>query len=131
MVAYGIADERIEDVPMEPTEILHTLIEARAVVRYAETNRYQRLIVVSAPFHQPRAFITTASVALREYPALKLYSVPGNAQPWDEVVTHSQGTLTGTRAGLIAQEAQRIETYTALGDLASRDKLLEYLRVRG
>jgi uncharacterized SAM-binding protein YcdF (DUF218 family) len=130
MVAYGVADERIEDVPMEPTDILHTLIEARAVVRYATTNRYQRLIVVSAPFHQQRAFITMASVALREYPALKFYSVPGNAQPWDEVVTHSQGTLTGTRAGLIAREAQRIEAYTAQGDLLPRERILQYLRTR-
>jgi uncharacterized SAM-binding protein YcdF (DUF218 family) len=130
MVECGMAAEQVEDVPMEPTDILHTLIEARAVVRYAKTKGYQQLIVVSAPFHQHRAFITMVSVALREYPALKLYSVPGNAQSWDEAVTHSQGTLTGTRADLIAHEARRIETYTAQGDLLGRERILQYLRTR-
>ena len=74
--------------------------------------------------------MTMVSVTLRDCPALKLYSVPGRAQSWDEVVTHSQGTLTGTRAQLIAQEQQRIRTYTAQGDLAPRATVLEYLRSR-
>jgi len=48
----------------------------------------------------------------------------------DEVVTHSQGILTGTRAELIAAEQERIDKYTAQGDLASRAQVLEYLRTR-
>jgi uncharacterized SAM-binding protein YcdF (DUF218 family) len=130
MAAYGIGEARVEDVPMEPTEILHTLIEARAVVRFARDNGYRRLIAVSAPFHQVRAFMTLVSVVMSEYPDLKLYSVPGNAQHWDEIVTHSQGTLTGTRAGLIAEELKRIDTYTAKGDLLPRAAVLQYLRTR-
>jgi hypothetical protein len=71
------------------------------------------------------------TAALREYPSLKLYSVPGAPQPWDEVVTHSQGTLQGTRAELIAEEQKRIDRYTAQGDLLPRESILEYLRTRG
>ena len=74
--------------------------------------------------------MTAVTAALREYPALRIYSYPGEAQPWDEVVTHSQGRLTGTRAAFIAEEQQRIEKYTAQGDLAPRSKILEYLRAR-
>lgn len=74
--------------------------------------------------------MTAVTVALSEYPELKLYSRPGRAQPWDEVVTHSQGVLQGTRAELIAAEQQRIEKYTAQGDLAGRNRILEYLRTR-
>ncbi len=47
-----------------------------------------------------------------------VYNLPGAPQRWDEVVTHSQGKLCGTRAELIAEEQRRIEQYTAQGDLA-------------
>jgi hypothetical protein len=130
MVEFGIPAEVIEEVPMEPTEILHTLIESQKAVRFARQRDYRRLIVTSSPFHQERAFITAVTAALREYPALKIYSYPGEPQPWDEVVTHSQGKLAGTRAELIAAERQRIEKYTAQGDLAPRVQILEYLRTR-
>jgi hypothetical protein len=130
MLDFGIPDAAIEEVPMEPTEILHTLIESEKTVRFAKARRYERLIVVSAPFHQERAFMTMVTAALREYPSLKLHSVPGVPQPWDEVVTHSQGKLQGTRAELIAEEQNRIDKYTALGDLAPRADILKYLRAR-
>lgn len=130
MVDLGIAAEAIEEVPMEPTEILHTLIESRALVQLAKARGYRSLIVVSAPFHQERAFMTAVTAALWDYPTLKLYSGPGRTQPWDEVVTGSQGTLKGTRAELIAAEQQRIDKYTAQGDLADRAKILDYLRLR-
>jgi len=87
-------------------------------------------VVTSVPFHQERAFITMVSAATQAYPELRIYSHPGTALPWDEVVTHSQGTLTGTRAGLIAEERKRIDTYTARGDLVPRAEVLRYLRQR-
>lgn len=131
MVEFGIPTNVIEEVPMEPTEILHTLIESENVVRFAKARDYQRLMVVSAPFHQERAFMTVVTVATRECPSLKVYSYPGAPQSWDEVVTHSQGRLRGTRAELIAEEQHRIEKYAAQGDLAPRAKILKYLRTRG
>jgi hypothetical protein len=130
MIASGIPAGMIEEVPMEPTRILHTLIECQKAVRLARAQGYQRLIVVSSPFHQERAFMTMVTAALREYPSLKLYSIPGTPQRWDEVVTHSQGKLRGTRAELIAEEQKRIEKYIAQGDLAPRETVLEYLRAR-
>lgn len=130
MAEFGIPTSVIEEVPMEPTEILHTLIESEKVVRFARAEGYQRLIVTSAPFHQERAFLTIVTIAMREYPSLKVYSHPGAPQRWDEVVTHSQGRLRGTRVELIAEEQNRIEKYTAQGDLAPRVKILEYLRTR-
>jgi len=130
MANCGIPADVVDEVPTEPTEILHTLIEARAVVRLAHARRYRHLIVVAAPFHQQRAVMTTVSVTLREYSRLKIYSRPGAAQRWDEVVTHSQGTLQATRAELIGEERRRIETYTAQGDLAAQADILEYLRRR-
>jgi len=130
MVEAGIPEDAIEDVPTEPTEILHTLIESEALVRHARAKGYRRLIVISAPFHQERAFMTAVTAALADYPDLKLFSRPGRAQPWDEVVTHSQGILEGTRAEMVVPEQQRIEKYTAQNDLAERARVLEYLRTR-
>jgi len=130
MAEAGIPAEAIEEVPMEPTGILHTLIESEKVVDLAQTNSHARLIVISSPFHQERAFMTLVTVAMRLYPTLRVYSYPGAPQPWDRVVTHSQGTLTGTRAELIAEERRRIETYTAKGDIAGRAEILRYLRTR-
>jgi uncharacterized SAM-binding protein YcdF (DUF218 family) len=130
LIEFGIPADVIEEVPMEPTEVLHTLIESESVVRFARRRGFQRLIVTSSPFHQERAFMTAVTATLREYPALKIHSYPGEPQPWDEVVTHSQGKLTATRAGLIAEEQKRIEKYTARGDLAPRHQILDYLRTR-
>ncbi|MDI6451163.1 YdcF family protein [Anaerobaca lacustris] len=130
MVRAGVPDEVIEEVPTEPTDILHTKIEAQAIVRFATIRGCRRLIVTSAPFHQERAFMAAVTAAMHDDPDLMIYSVPGRAQPWDEVVTHSQGTLRGTRAELIESERQRIETYAAQGDLACRADVLAYLRRR-
>ncbi len=130
MIESGIPAGAIEEVPMEPTEILHTRIESQKVVRFAKAQNYQRLLVVSSPFHQQRAFMAMVTAALREYPSLKLYSAPGAPQPWDEVVIHSQGKLRGTRAELIAEEQKRIEKYTTQDDLLPGEQILEYLRTR-
>jgi hypothetical protein len=130
MADFGIAQEIVEEVSMEPTPILHTLIEAQTVVRHAKANGYGSLIVASVPFHQERAFITVVSAAVREYPSLKVYSCPGRPQRWDEVTVHSQGRLRGTRAELIVEEQKRIDLYTAQGDLLPRSEILAYLRWR-
>ena len=74
--------------------------------------------------------MTAVTLALREYPELYLYSLPGKPLPWQEEVTHSQGEVLGTRAELIAGEMNRIKTYYAKGDLASVDEVLEYLNRR-
>jgi hypothetical protein len=120
----------IREVPMEPTEILHTRLEAEAVVRVARAPAYHPRLGTAVPFHQERAFRAVVTAALQEYPSLKIYSYPGAPQPWDEVVTHSQGWLRGTRAALIAEEQKRIEKYTTEGNLTPCARILEYLRLR-
>jgi len=64
MIDFGIPADAIEEVPMEPTEILHTLIESRAIVQHANAKGYRKLVIVSAPFHQERAFMTAVTAAL-------------------------------------------------------------------
>jgi len=130
LIEMGIPTERIEDVPVAPAEILHTRIESDAAVQFAQAQHYARLLVVAAPFHQERALMSVVTAVLQQDSPLKVYSHPGEPQPWDEVATHSQGRLRGTRAELIAEERKRIETYTARGELLPRAAVLEYLRMR-
>jgi hypothetical protein len=132
MLKSGIEEEQIKAVPPVPadTDLLHTLIEATSAVRYAKERGYQSLAVTAAPFQQPRAFMTAITAALREYPDLYLYSLPGKAMPWQEEVVHSQGKLEGTRAGLIAGEMERIRCYHDRNDLISVKEALNYLNRR-
>lgn len=117
----------IEGVDIGRTDIMHTRIEAEALVRHAQAEGYASLYIVSAPFHQLRAFMTAVTVALEEAPSLRLYSAPGGPLPWKARVTHSQGTLTETRADLIGHEWERIVRYQKKGDLGSISDVLDYL----
>jgi uncharacterized SAM-binding protein YcdF (DUF218 family) len=130
LAARGVTNSVIEEVPVEPTNTLNTLREAEALIRHARKNSYRFMVVTAAPFHQERAFITAVSAALSAYPDLCLYSYPGRALAWDGQVTHSQGTLSATRAGLISSEQERIATYLGKGDLVSCSQVLSYLRKR-
>ncbi|GGG05835.1 YdcF family protein [Pontibacter amylolyticus] len=133
MKKLGIGEEQIIPVPPVPadTDLLHTLIEATSAVRYAKEQGFKSLVVTASPFQQPRAFMTAITAALREYPELYLYSLPGKAMPWQEEVTHSQGKLEDTRAGLIAGEMERIRCYHEQKDLISVKEALGYLNRRG
>jgi hypothetical protein len=110
--------------------MLHTYGEAIAIVAVAKKQGWETLGVVAQPLHQVRALWTTVSVALREYPSLRVYSVVGHPLPWGERVIHSQGTTAGIRASLIQGEAERLVAYRAKGDLVSEKEVLEYLERR-
>lgn len=126
----GISEDQIEGVNAADTATLNTLIESEALVRFAKLRGYERLIVVSSPFHQLRALMTAVTVALREYPDLQIHSQPGPALPWLQTAVHSQGTLESSRNKLIWSEIERIEKYQKKGDLGSFDEALKYLNMR-
>ncbi|WP_299989221.1 YdcF family protein [uncultured Pontibacter sp.] len=132
MTKLGIGVEQLIPVPPVPedTAMLHTLIEATSAVRYAREQGYKSMVVTAAPFQQPRAFMTAITAALREHPSLYLYSLPGKPMLWQEEVTHSQGKLEDTRAGLIAGEMERIRCYHDRNDLISVTEALDYLNRR-
>ncbi|MBX2863261.1 MAG: hypothetical protein KTR27_06865 [Leptolyngbyaceae cyanobacterium MAG.088] len=129
-IAAYVPPELVQPVPTDPTESLNTLIEARATVRYAKAQKITSLLVVAVPFHQQRAVMTIITVALAEYPALRVYSAPGMAMDWQATVVHSQGTLQAKCYELIYGEQERIDKYGKKGDLGSREAVLAYLRQR-
>lgn len=130
LMQQRVPEKSIVGVPIPPVPVLHTLVEAEAVVSYAKERQFQHLCISAAPFHQPRAFMTAVTAALRLYPELKLYSQPGIPLPWLEEAVHSQGKTKGTRRQLIGSEMERIDTYQQKGDLASLETVRAYLDKR-
>jgi hypothetical protein len=130
LVREQISENAIVSIPLPETPIIHTLIEAEALMRFAKEQAYTSLYVTAAPFHQLRAFMTAVTAAIKIYPQIRLYSKPGMAQPWLQKVLHSQGKTYGTRSELIAGELERIEKYGNKGDLLSAQQVLAYLNER-
>ncbi|WP_266206112.1 YdcF family protein [Pontibacter kalidii] len=130
MIKRGILSDKLEGVPDPGKAYLHTLIEAEAMAKHAKDKGYKSIAVAAAPFQQPRAFMTAVTAAHRHYPQLYLYSQPGKPLPWCRKVTHSQGKVEDTRAGLIKGEMERIRKYNAQGDLEAVEEVLDYLSRR-
>lgn len=130
LLALQIEPKQLQGVEIEDTPTLNTLVEAQALIKFAKRQGLTSLYVMAAPFHQIRAFMTAITVALGEYPTLKIYSQPGAALPWHQEVSHSQGTLIAKRSDLIKGELERIETYQRKGDLAGPADVLNYINRR-
>lgn len=130
LTKLGVPEESIEGIPDPGESYLHTLIEAKAMVRHAKDKNYKHIAVAAAPFQQPRAFMAAVTAARLYFPQLYLYSQPGQPLPWCRQVTHSQGKVEDTRAGLIAGEMERISKYNAKGDLDTVEEVLAYLNHR-
>jgi hypothetical protein len=130
LLGPGLREADVIGVPTASFSTLNTLVEAEALVRYAKRKAIARVFVVAAPFQQLRAFVTTVSVVLREFPELRIYNRAGAALAWDETVVHSQGTLRCKRGELIQSELERIERYRGKGDLVSEEEVFSYLRWR-
>jgi len=130
LLAWNVAETNIEGVAVGYDVILHTLSEAEAMMQQVKRKGYQTVLVVAPPFHQPRAFMTAITAALRLYPEVKLYSQPGETLPWLGEAVHSQGNEKALRKDLIQGEAERIAKYQAQGDLAQFEEVLEYLNNR-
>ncbi|GAB3818889.1 YdcF family protein [Pontibacter rugosus] len=130
LVQIGVQPQQIEPVPSPDTEILHTRIEADAMVKHALKQKYKSIIIAASPFQQPRALMAAVTAALAHYPTLYLYSKPGKPLPWCQEANHSQGKVEDTRAGLISGEIERIHKYNQKGDLAYAKDVLEYLNRR-
>ena len=130
LLEFGLLAEQIDYVPYGDAESINSLVESQALVRFAKDRKMRSLILVSPPFHQLRAFMTAATVALKEHPELVIFSHPGAAMSWMESVAHSQGTLQAQRRQLIQEELIRIHTYQDKGDLARFEAVLDYLNRR-
>ena len=130
LLERGVSAESILGVDLNEAASLNTLIEANAMIEFARKRRYADIYICAAPFHQLRAFMTSITAALNHYPRINIYSYSGNALPWLENVSHSQGETLGPRRELIHAEFARIVKYQNKGDLAADHAVLNYLDAR-
>lgn len=111
--------------PQKPKS--NSFTEAQELVRLAKEQGWPNLYIIAPTHHQVRCFISTATVALQEYPELKIYNQVGTTLDWNEEAIHSQGALKGKRHTFIDSEWDRIEKYM---NLVSPAEALAYLENR-
>ncbi len=107
-----------------------TLNEAQSLVRFAKDRGLGSIYITAAPFHQLRAFMTTISVAKKEFPKLRVYNAVGSRLNWSEYGIHSGGMLKGRRYEFLESEWERIRRYHKKGDLVSLAEAVAYLKKR-
>src|SRR5688500_16031485 len=61
LVRENINEQAIVGVPLPETPIIHTLVEAEALMHFARQQAYSNLYITAAPFHQLRAFMTAVT----------------------------------------------------------------------
>lgn len=130
LLSNNIAKEDIIVAPFPKDVFAHTHTEAIQMIEYAKQNSWKTLYVTASPLHQLRAFIEIVTIALWEYPEIKLYSKPGQPLSWTEYALHSQSVAGGKRFELVDSELEKINRYYQKGDLASGKKILAYLNQR-
>ena len=126
-----IGSENIFLVPFQ-YEKANTLTESMALASYLRRTNTYALYLVAPHFHQPRAFMTLASIAIKNFNGLKIYNYPGILLPWERMVYHSQGILNPmkTRRELVEDELIRIMKYQAQGNILPSAQILDYLNRR-
>jgi hypothetical protein len=100
-------------MPLVGSRITNTYSEAQGLLQLSLQRGWRDVGALSFPSHLYRGFRTIASVAIREDPERKVrfWSIAGVPLRWDEVIVHSQGVQRKTRAALILDELDKIESY--------------------
>jgi len=130
MLRYGVSEVKIIKAPPHAGGALNTNTELLEFILFAKTGGWKSVAIVASPFHQLHSLVNAITVAIREYPEFRLYSLAGTVLPWGERVRHSQRMLVDTRAGLIHKEMDRIRRYTEQGDLPPAEAILAYMDER-
>ena len=121
LIDKGVAPDRV----IQEDDSRHTYDQAVAVVGMAHERGWLRLLLVTSPYHQYRAFLTF----LRELhvrskaEAVHLLSVPACQTLWWEKPAGSDTH----RVDLLEAEFTKIEEYRAHGHVASYEDGLKYL----
>lgn len=98
----------------------HTRQQAEEVLELARNNGWKRIILVASSYHQPRAFLTFLKVMHEKDLKLQIINAPAHELPWFEE------TGWGKRIALIDSEFEKIEKYTALGQMATFEEAIDY-----
>ena len=131
LVALGAPAASIEEVPFEVGErLIHTKNESDFLATHCRRRSFYNVLIAAPPIHAVRAFATACTSAMALAPTMRCYCVPGPADPWEAVVTHSQGKVRDSRVALLDGELDRVSAYTKKGDIAKAADILAYLAKR-
>jgi hypothetical protein len=129
LIAQGVPKAVVVPVP-RPDPVPHTGTEAQRFIELAQKNKWSSVCVVSHPIHLLRAFVSTATVIVKNNLEIKLYAVPGTPEPWQEPALYSQAGEMRPRIELMQGELSRLNRWFAKEDLISAEETLAYLKWR-
>jgi hypothetical protein len=130
----GLGVQATSILPINPQTVRgasNTLTEAIDLVAVSQRCGWRSVVVVGAPFHLLRCFMSTVGQVQKQHTNLQVYAACGGSLPWTARVTHSQGVVVGTRAQLISGDIAATVIYHWKGDLPSVKQALNYLDSRG
>src|SRR3989344_4729799 len=96
--------------------------EAGLVIDMAQKEGWGRIIIVTSPYHQLRAFLTYLKTVDDRKASLKIMNSAARGLPWFEA------NPWGRRFDLLSVEKKKIEKYVVEGDIATFGRLIEYYR---
>ncbi|MEY4860688.1 MAG: hypothetical protein RL059_387 [Bacteroidota bacterium] len=99
---------------------LNTREQAVEIVKLAKKNNWKRLILVASNEHQYRAYLTFLKEILISDALLILYNSPVRNLKWFEE------TGWGLRFNRLESEFEKIDTYKALGNIATFEEAISY-----
>lgn len=91
--------------------VLHTLSEAKTMVRFVRERGLKKVVIIFPPFHGTRCFLSTITAVRHLNFDLRVYCQVGVTQPWNEHAVHSQRAVRGLRKDLIVEELRRTKRY--------------------
>lgn len=109
-----------ESILIHEDKSLNTKEQAIEVVNMAVKNEWKRLVLVASHEHQYRAYLTFLRQVIDVDKDIIIYNAPVRNLNW------FIDSGWGTRYERLLAEFERIERYTAKGDLATADEVIEY-----
>lgn len=100
----------------------HTRDQAMEVMELARIHSWTRVILVGSHYHQYRAYLTFLKGMQEANLHLEILNAPARELPW------FTDPGWGCRLDLLESEFQKIDSYSALGHVATFQEAIEYQR---
>jgi len=91
------------------------------VMKIVKAKKWKKIILVASNFHQYRAYLTFLKTMEKANLKIQIFNAPARELSW-----FNKTTLGATRLRLLEDEFNKIDKYTAEGDLATIEEAIEY-----
>lgn len=119
----------VETIPYDASlNSINTRTESEALVDWISENNIQHIAICAPPYHTLRAFMTSVSVCIERGLNIKIYTINGMVDDWNDItITHNGDTKTSFN-NAIELELERIQKYTEKGDICDCGKIWNYIK---